>query len=440
MTRSVQAPNSGAPAWRTPAIIGGVVALAVIAGILLALVLSGNGGVAGGDPSLTPTPSAPASPSAEPSEQPSEAPSEELAPSEAPTPAPTSSNGSAVRLEQTASFDVSPGTSYVTDVVAWSEGFLAIGSAWESEFHVTDEMPAMWLSRDGRSWEEHPVELGVGSVTLVGVAERADGRLLLVGTVPGSGAVPEGGTPQSVAWVSEDALRWEAVDLPLAEDVLVDALAHGPKGYVLSASADATGGELWFSTDGSEWTKTHEGAAGVVAGDEGFVAVQSGSEAGGTSVVASADGRTWLASEPIGAALGDLVALGGDWLATAHESDSMTIQVLHSPNGLDWTPVLDVNDLTGPDGPKTGRGLNEEAINHAFLAGEGGSGFLMLGDSHCCAQPPWTYGVWMTTDGRSWTEVISGSAHVSSAAVGDGMMVLGGHLGRGEDPAFWVAP
>lgn len=436
MVRSVQDPSSGAPAWRVPAIIGGVVALAVIAGILFALVLSGNPAIAGGDASPTPTPSAPADPSEQPSEQPTETPSAQ--PTDAPTASPTSSLGSRDALEQTASFDVSPGTSYVTDVVAWSGGFLAIGSAWESEFHVTEEMPSMWVSRDGRSWEEHPVELGVESVTLVGVAERADGRLLLVGTAPGSGARPEVATPRSVAWVSQDAVRWEAAELPLAENALVDALAEGPKGYVLSASTDATGGELWFSADGIEWTKTHEGAAGAVAGDEGFVAVQSATDP--SSVVASADGRTWIPSAPIEATVGDVVALGGDWLATAHGSDPITIQVLHSSNGLDWTPVLDVNDLTGPDGPKTGRGLDEPAINHAFLAGADGSGFLMLGNNHCCAQPGWTYGVWTTTDGRSWTEVVSGSAFVSSAVVGDGVTVLGGHLGRGEEAAFWVAP
>ena len=78
MASSAQAPNSGAPAWRVPAIIIGVVALAVIAGVLFALLLGGEPGTAAGDPTPTPTPtpSAPASPSEEPSEEPSEAPSD----------------------------------------------------------------------------------------------------------------------------------------------------------------------------------------------------------------------------------------------------------------------------------------------------------------------------------------------------------------------------
>jgi hypothetical protein len=369
------------------------------------------------------------------------------APTVAPTEAPDPSGPSGT-IELTARFDSTPGTSYVTDVVAWSGGFLAIGSAWESEDHVTAEMPAMWRSLDGLSWDAHPVQLGVDDVTLVGVVERADGRLLLVGVVPGSGGVPDSSEPRNVAWTSQDAIRWEPVELPLSEEARVDALAHGPRGYVLSAqtpytefdpNADQTPGELWYSVDGIDWTKTYEGAVGVVAGDEGFVAIQSARAAGPSGVVASADGRTWYASAVVGAPLLDVASLGGDWLATAYGGDPATIRVLHSENGLDWTAVLDVNDLTGPDGPKTGRGLNEPAINDAFLAGGRDLAFLMLGNNHCCAQMGWTYGIWVTTDGVTWAQATSDSALVSSVAASADVTVLGGHLGRGEEAAFWVA-
>lgn len=330
--------------------------------------------------------------------------------------------------------------------MSWSGGWLAVGSGWESEFLVTNEMPAMWTSEDGRSWQTHPVALGVEDVTLLGVVERADGRLLLVGRVPGS-AGASGADPANVAWVSEDAIRWEEVELPVSDNASVDSLDHGPRGYVLSArtsytefapEADSTPGEVWFSADGIEWTKTHEGAVGVTAGDEGFVAIQFPLAGGPSQVVASADGQTWYASEIVGAPLFDVAALGGDWVATAAGEDSGSIQVLHSENGLAWTPVLDVNDLTGPDGPKTGRGLNEAAINSANLVGSNGYAFLMLGNNHCCAQMGWTYGVWVTTDGGTWNEAIPGNASVSSVAAADGLTVLGGHLGRGEDATFWV--
>ena len=130
--------------------------------------------------------------------------------------------------------------------------------------------------------------------------------------------------------------------------------------------------------------------------------------------------------------------LGGDWLATASGGDPTTIQVLHSANGLDWTPVLDVNDLTGPDGPKTGRGLNEAAINTARLVGGAGHAFLTLGDNHCCAQSGWSYGVWTTTDGSAWVPAVDGNAQVSSVANHGSTVVLAGHQGRADDAAMWV--
>ena len=89
MTRSARPSNGSAAApWRMPAIIAGVVALAVVAGLLLALVLSRDPTTGAGDPSPseTPIPSAPASPSEAPSEEPSEEPSEDPAPSDAPSP------------------------------------------------------------------------------------------------------------------------------------------------------------------------------------------------------------------------------------------------------------------------------------------------------------------------------------------------------------------
>jgi hypothetical protein len=352
-----------------------------------------------------------------------------------------------VAWRATDTFDASPATSYVTDVAAWSGGFVAIGSAWETEFHVTAEMPALWTSVDGQSWEEQPIELGILDVTLIGVAPRSDERLLLVGRIPGAGANPDAAPSRSVAWVSDDAATWEQVALPISDNATVASLAHGPKGYVLGAStpyiefapgADQTPGELWFSADGIDWTKTYEGAAGVVAGAEGFVAVLSALATGPSSVAASADGLTWFPSDPVAAPLLDVAPLGEDWIATGYGGEPATIFVFHSANGLQWEPVLDVNHLTGPDGPKTGRGLNELAINGASLAGGDGYAFLTLTNNHCCAQMSWNYGVWGSTDGTSWTLAVEGDALVSSVASAAGTEVLGGHLGRGDAAAFWI--
>jgi hypothetical protein len=94
MTRS--APSDQRPADRRRyAIIGGVVALAVIVGLLLSLLLTRQPGVGSGEPTptATPTPTAPASPSQEPSEAPSEAPSEEPSQEPMPTEPPAEPSG-----------------------------------------------------------------------------------------------------------------------------------------------------------------------------------------------------------------------------------------------------------------------------------------------------------------------------------------------------------
>ena len=379
-----------------------------------------------GSPADEPTGSADtsASPSDRP-QTPATSPSAEASPS--------ASAGSVNSWSMTASFDTDPGTTYAADVTAWSSGFVAIGSAWEGVGHVTQEMPAIWTSADGESWDEQAVELGTDDVSLAGIATLPDGGLLLVGTVPGTGAMPEQPVPAAVAWVSDDGSAWQDVDLPMAEGLPVNSFDHGPMGYAIGA-----GGAIWFSADGMEWTQTYEGAAGVVAGDEGFVATLTPPTDSPNTFIASADGQTWLPSAPIEGTLLDVAALGGDWVATAYVAEPHTITVWHSENGLDWAPVLDVNDLTGPDGPKTGRGLGADAVNGASVAGGAGYAFLTLTNNHCCAQMSWNYGVWGSSDGTTWEPVVEGDAFVSSVSSNDDATVLAGHLRRGEDAAFWI--
>jgi hypothetical protein len=154
--------------------------------------------------------------------------------------------------------------------------------------------------------------------------------------------------------------------------------------------------------------------------------------------VASGDGQEWFPSDTVGTPLLEIAPLGGDWVATGYTDEPPTIRIWHSTNGLDWTPGVDVNDLTGPDGPKTGRGLNEAAINGASLAGGAGYAFLTLTNNHCCAQMSWSYGVWSSADGTSWPPVVEGDAFVSSVASNGEATVLAGHVGRGNDAAFWI--
>jgi hypothetical protein len=91
MTRSASSLPAGTPDKRRYALVGGVVALAVIAGLLLSLVIGRQPGVGAVDPtpSASPIPSAPAEPSEAPSEEPTPAPSQEPAEQPSQQPAPT---------------------------------------------------------------------------------------------------------------------------------------------------------------------------------------------------------------------------------------------------------------------------------------------------------------------------------------------------------------
>lgn len=346
---------------------------------------------------------------------------------------------------RTDTFAADPGTTYVTDVTAWDGGFAAIGSAWAGVNVVGVESPALWTSADGTSWEQRPIDLGVEDLTLVGIASRAAGaELLLAGRTPGGNAgTIDAGPPESFLWSSTDGITWTEEPTPLAAGALIGSFDHGAAGYALVAD-----GDIWHSPDGVAWTRTRgeQDAAQVIAGDEGFVATLAEAGTAGVSALASADGMTWFDADPIGMTMLSVAALRGDWLATAWADDG-DIVLWRSANGLQWTQALGVNDLTGPDGPKTRRGLEYDSISGAVLAGGAGHAFLTLTHNHCCAQRPWNHGVWTSTDGTSWTPVAAGAvtdvdpagALVASVAMdGSGTVVLGGHIGRGEDAAFWV--
>lgn len=125
--------------------------------------------------------------------------------------------------------------------------------------------------------------------------------------------------------------------------------------------------------------------------------------------------------------------MGGSWIGLAYDE---SIHVWSSENGLDWQQTVDVNDLTGPDGPKAGNGMKSE-ITAASVAATGGRAVLTLTWNHCCGQMPRNVGAYVSTDGREWTDASLGNGFVRSMATDGEILVLAGHLGRGEAAAFW---
>ncbi|HEU5325495.1 MAG TPA: hypothetical protein VFV59_06395 [Candidatus Limnocylindria bacterium] len=343
------------------------------------------------------------------------------------------------------SFEADPGSTYVVDVAAWDRGFVAVGSSMpDKNVMAGPEMPAIWTSSDGTAWESQPVDLRVSNVSLIGIAPVDDGAAVLA-IATTSDAYVEGSQPgamRSYSWISDDGVAWDPVDFGLPADTVVTSFDHGPQGYALAAN-----GGVWYSTDGRNWEETLEDeVVNVVAGEEGFVAIPVREAQAERAAVASADGRSWFDADPVDGTVVSVAPINGDWLAVV-QTDDLGFTIWHSANGLEWNPVLGVDDLTGPDGPKTGRGLEYDSISGVVLAGAAGAGeaFITLTGNHCCAQLGWNLGVYSTTDGRTWSPVASarhddaGGALVASIAVGaDGTAVLGGHIGRGDDALFWI--
>lgn len=330
----------------------------------------------------------------------------------------------------THSVDAAPGSVVATDV-AWEGGLVAIGHVRPDANVVSDPSPRIWRSMDGVTWTEEQPELGVDPVALIGIEVRPDGQFMLIGQTGSAMNSAEQGT---AAWISPDGVDWEPIDMPMDGPVL--AFDRGAIGYVL-----VVGNKLWFSPDGESWSMTAEGVSDAAAGDEGFVAVQWTEEGLTPGTLASSDGVTWFESDDFASFVLDVAPLAGDWFATGivQQDDAQTINVWQSENGLDWTPILDVNDLTASDGPKTGRGLEFDSISGASLAaGGGGRLFITLTNNHCCAMLPWNHGVWGTVDGETWEQVVEGDAFVASVTDEAELKVLVGHLGRGDDAAFWL--
>ena len=322
----------------------------------------------------------------------------------------------------------------VYDASAWNGGFIAIGHAWLEEFVGGNGEPRLWLSEDGRSWTAVRPDFGVPGVELRGILPLAAGGVVVVGTIPSAGVEAE-----ARAWRSSDGRTFTAVDLP--SDIAgpdVEATS-GPIGHLLS-----TGRELWYSADTESWQLVHTAPKGIelrrpVAGDEGFVAPAVRISGDSPHVMyASGDGRTWYegttASLMPGAA-----PWRGDWLGWGYTDEPATISVLRSSNGLDWSVALDVNELTPPDGPKAGLGM-ESGITEVSLAGQGGIVAMTLGWNHCCATPPNVVDVFVSVDAETWMPAnLPRPTYVSSVATDGQVVVLAGHYDRGRGVIFWMA-
>ena len=362
-----------------------------------------------------------------------------------PSPAPTDGSIGAESAWQQVAEYASTGVLSVADVSAWDGGFLAVGHEWTGGFISGPGVARIWSSSDGRAWTDvDTAALATSDVELVGVLRPAAGGVVILGNV-GRQASFEPGGPQlrAAAWRSHDSQSWAEIPLPFGGQTAQGvAAASGPRGHVAT-----TGQSLWFSSDGENWEHVYEASGDAplrqpVAGDEGFVVPVYDPDSDAAKVLASGDGRSWIeALPPVGAPAGLLgvASWRGDWLAWAYPADPPTISILRSSNGLDWSVALDVNDLTPPDGPKAGLGM-ESGITEVALAGDGGVAIMTLGWNHCCASLPASVGVWTSNDAQTWQPAaLPDGAYITGAASDGDVVVLAGYLGRGARVAFWLS-
>lgn len=425
--------------------LGAVLALVVLAlgavAALLAVAVLNQAQELAADPGQAPSSAAPSptivATSAQPTHDHSGEPSPVATPQptavETPIPTPAATPAPTARWTPAAMFSDDQGPIGVMDLVVWNGRFVAVGTTWVDG----DPEPRLWQSADGRSWSQSEPNLGVGARVEV-IAPAPDGRLVALGTIGGS--VQYWSDPErAAAWATADGETWAQVELPFG--------AGGPGIYFQFAAGVAgfvatTGDDVWHSDDGSSWRQVYDAPRGTmvyepVAGDEGWMVKRGNASLGTTTLLVSGDASTWHEVD-LGFVAG-VSAVGGDWLATRQTDDWERTEVLRSANGLDWTVILDLDDLTPPPGSDID--LASAGLVGATLTGT--EDVLLMSPwrgGHCMSMPGGGWGAWWSGDGMVWVPAeIGGDAVVTHAAEIDGVTVLAGYLANTGDVTFWAS-
>lgn len=387
---------------------------AIVPAVAMLLILASCTGSAAQSPSALP--SSAATPTVGPS--PSTA---SIGPSASPATA-EPSPGIGENWTETFSTDVTEARVTGEAIAHGSAGFLVLGGEWETAHGGPQQIDRfMWLSPDGRSWEELPPP------------EQADGSYVHLMTSSASGdfvmyfdrSVNEPDPRSELVGIhSADGRTWSEFDHGLPPSLWVQEVTLGPSGYLLvGEEANPT---LWLSDNGLSWERVHAfehddfftQLADADGGEEGYVVVGRAIASDSTYrrfSFASADGRDWVRrDEPFGADDQDFVftttvtSVGPDWLATIGQRDGAPSEVWFSANGLDWTPRGTVD----ADG-NTVSGVFEEI---------GGEVLFAPGKN-----PPWDgmAGAWTSTDGETWEPVgLADGAWVGGYAEGSGVAAM----------------
>jgi hypothetical protein len=269
-------------------------------------------------------------------------------------------------------------------------GLLAVGV----DSSGTDADGALWVSKDGESWDRvvesrfggpgaqgfHDVAAGVAGIVVVGV-DSPDGNI------------------DAAAWFSSDGRSWERVQSPSfrgqEQEEMLTVVATAT-GYVAAGFA-VTGPEadaaVWTSPDGQSWTRVEDPALS----EDGTQRIYS--------LVVTPDG---------------IVAGGTHFHANQFGLYNLDARIWISEDGSSWE-VVDAPEFGGP---------GWQFINAVLAVPDG----LVAAGGYILGQPGRhnEAAVWTSTDGREWTRVLDpalegpGAQNISSLVLGpDGLIAVG---------------
>lgn len=193
----------------------------------------------------------------------------------------------------------------VTDVVATSGGWIAVGSQDPPcSFDCRDHTRALvWTSDDGAHWTRVPDQKAFAGGGMETVARTTNGFI-----------AAGGGASNAAIWTSPDGQAWSRVP--------DSKMFHGPDGSSLDATgvsvrgtdiavvglvgySDPPSARAWWSSDGETWSKApvEKGKSGqmfsVAATIDGFLAAgPSGGDSCLGGIWASTDGHAWRCDAP----------------------------------------------------------------------------------------------------------------------------------------------